>query len=299
MPMDLKDWLTVGGWLVTFALGLLSGGYLLPKWTRKHTRVTWSVEGEAEIVPRALSRHLGTPVVLQVGGANADSLSTVVLSFAASGTDVARDLEFIVRFDRRAVVLGVRHVEPSNEYHKHVRCTPTTNDVKVAVDFLNPGQRFALEFIVGSHATGSVKVDAAAAGLELSRRVPSRWQMARDIILGRSPGGGRETAIAMLSTEVRELRQSVNRASAAAEQVTLSTGDAAHLYRMTETSQELSIVRYLHGVDDDWVSIETLASHAKMDPADVRRFVAKLCEARVAASETDGLRTRVRLTYRV
>jgi hypothetical protein len=65
--MEPKDYIPIIGWIVTFALGALSGGIIVPRLARKRKILAWAIMAESDLIPRELSKQIGLPVVLQVG----------------------------------------------------------------------------------------------------------------------------------------------------------------------------------------------------------------------------------------
>jgi len=78
-----------------------------------------------------------------------------------------------------------------------------------------------------------------------------------------------------------------------------SDGTAAHLYRLATSEWQLRIVRYLHGVDDDWVSLTTLFSHGGAGREATEEFLDGLCRASVAEGRGHRSEKEYRLSYRV
>lgn len=76
-------------------------------------------------------------------------------------------------------------------------------------------------------------------------------------------------------------------------------GDAAHLYRLAKSEWQLRVVRYLHGVDDDWVSLATLSAHGGVDRETTKEFLDSLCRAMVAEGRRGRSEKEYRLSYRV
>src|SRR3990172_11743251 len=117
--MELKDWITIVGWPVVFALGILSGGFIIPRLTRKRRILSWALVNQSEVVPRELSRIFGIPVILKVGDAEPASLSLVTMRIGNSGNEVIEKIDLIAAFNTSAAVINVRTAVDLGEYKKH------------------------------------------------------------------------------------------------------------------------------------------------------------------------------------
>jgi hypothetical protein len=136
--MEIRDWLPVMGWVVTFTLGIISGGVILPRLTRKRAVLNWALVNESEIVPKRLSAQLGLPVTLSVGSATPTSLSLITVRIGAGGGDVIRDLSLVVSMNPGASILNVRPVEDLGEFRQHLSWINSGSRCRVSAHFLNP-----------------------------------------------------------------------------------------------------------------------------------------------------------------
>lgn len=303
--MGLKDWIAIIGWIVTFALGIVSGGLILPRLTRKRAILKWALANETEIVPKELSQRLGLPVVLSVGGSNPTSLSVVTLRVGSAGEEIIKDLDLVVSFNSQASILNAKPADDLGEYERHIKWTVDRNRCRVALAFLNPGQEFRLEFVVSDYDPGSADVDAAAPGLQLRRRDPSKWEIPTSVLrgVGLSVIGVRydPAAISMseIASELRAVRRYMTRVAPSTKTESLNDGDASHLYRLVKSDSQLSIVKYMHGVDDEWIPLKTLASFANMTRDEAKAFLDQLCRENLAAAQRGVHDEEFRLSYRV
>jgi hypothetical protein len=87
--------------------------------------------------------------------------------------------------------------------------------------------------------------------------------------------------------------------SSSDQQPEAAEGDAAHLYRLAKSDPQLKIVRYLHGVDDDWISLTALAAHGGISRGDAEHFLDDLCRAKLAKSRSAVHGDEYRLLYGV
>ena len=171
--------------------------------------------------------------------------------------------------------------------------------------FLNPRQDFRLEFVVSEYETGAADVAAAAPGLQVRRRDPNRWELPTSVLrgVGLSLIGVRydPAAVSMseIATELRSVRRYVTRATAAKDESKPTEGDAAHLYRLVKSDSQLKMVRYMHGVDDHWVPLTTLASCGGIGRETAKHFLDELCTVGLASVKTGHFEDEYKLSYRV
>jgi hypothetical protein len=175
--LTTREWVLIAGWFVTFALGIISTGFIVPRLTKKRKILAWAVVSEGEIIPRDLSEWLGVPVFLQVGDERPNSLSGVLVRLGNGGNEVIENVAAAISFNSEAVILNVRSDKELGEYSKHVTWKHAGNTCTVECAFINPGQNVELELLISEYQEGSANVDAAAPGLAVRRRDPMRWEM--------------------------------------------------------------------------------------------------------------------------
>ncbi len=146
--MDPKDFIPVIAWIVVFALGILSGGVIVPRLTKKRKIVAWASLSENELVPKQLSESLGIPVVLMVGSEKPASLSTVHVRIGSGGNELIDDLEISISFNSGGKILNVRALDDLGEFGKHVRWLHDQNVCRMKLKFLNPDCALDMEFLV-------------------------------------------------------------------------------------------------------------------------------------------------------
>jgi len=182
--LDTKDLLTLVGWPVTLVLGILSGGVVIPRLTKKRKVLAWAIMSEADLVPRELSNVLGLPVVLQVGGEQQDSLSTVTIRLGNAGNEPMENISIVATFGKAARVLNVRPAADLGEYAKHVSWSVSGNRCQVDAKFVNAGFHFELDFVLSAYEPDSADVDAPTLGVKVQRRDPTRWEIPRSWLHG-------------------------------------------------------------------------------------------------------------------
>ena len=174
--MDLKEVLTIASWPVTFLLGIISGGVVVPKLTRKRQILTWAVLNEAELIPATLSKELGIPITIQVGNAQPSSLSALNVRLGNSGNEVIKDQTLVVSINEGASILNVRFSSVLGEYENHVKWISDKKTCRITADFINPSQFFDLEILSSDYEAGTLEVDASAPGVEVRRTSTRGWE---------------------------------------------------------------------------------------------------------------------------
>ncbi|MEG3437211.1 hypothetical protein V0288_08780 [Pannus brasiliensis CCIBt3594] len=213
--LEPKDYIPIVGWIVTFILGLISGGIIIPRLTRKRKILAWAVMSESDLIPRELSKDIGLPVVLQVGNYNPDSLSVVKLRFGSAGNDVVEKITIAIYFQASTHIIDARPIRNLREYGKGVQWNIDKNSCNINVAFINPGKSFEFEFILSNHEQGVIDVQAPAPGLEIQRTSSTVWDVEIHPLIARSIGlnlfgiSVDPTAIAMnqIADELRSIRK--------------------------------------------------------------------------------------------
>jgi hypothetical protein len=189
MNMEPKDFIPIIGWIVTFVLGVLSGGVIIPRLTRKRKILAWAVMSESDLIPRELSKQIGLPVVLEVGNYNPESLSIVKIRFGSAGNDVVEKITIAIYFQSGAHIIDARPASSLREYGKNgIQWNTDQNFCNLEVAFINPGKSFEFEFILSNHERGIIDVQAPAPGLGLQRTSPTVWDVEVHPLIARSIG---------------------------------------------------------------------------------------------------------------
>lgn len=179
--METSDWLTVVGWVVTFALGVVAT-LVVDRARRRRKEVAWSIVSESELVSDDIANRTGLPVRVLVGDQEQESLSVVTVRVGSRGNEVIEDLPVTFRFNQGARQIVLRTTngagDPLWDYKKHVNPNPyAPNECLVHFDFINPEQTVEFEFLLGGYELGSVDLDCAAPGVSFTRRDISRWEI--------------------------------------------------------------------------------------------------------------------------
>lgn len=217
--METRDYISIAGWIVTFFLGAISAGIVVPRLNRKRKIIAWAVISESDLIPRELSQVLGIKVTIQVGDFKPDSLSTVKLRFGSIGNDIVEKFALAVTFNKGTSILRTQPVVDLGEYGKNITWTNDQNCCRIDISFINPGSSFELEFLLSNHEQANITVDAAEPGLELRRKIPSVLDAEISPSILRSFGFGflgikiEPTAISMaeIADELRQIRKQMNK----------------------------------------------------------------------------------------
>lgn len=186
--MDPK-YIPVIGWIVTFLFGILAGGIIIPRLTRKRKILAWSVMSESDLIPRELSRQIGLPVVLTVGNYSPDSLSVVKIRFGNAGNDVIETVIVDIFFQSGTHIIDARPMTNLRSYGKNAfPYSFIDNNCRLEVPFINSGKSFEFEFILGNHEQEIIDVQAPSPGLEVQRTSPKVWDFEVHPLIAKSIG---------------------------------------------------------------------------------------------------------------
>lgn len=175
--MEVSDWLTIGGWLATFLLGMVAT-VIVQRINRKRSILAWTVLSENTLLPRETSIELDVPVRIVVDGLDQESLSVVNVRLGSAGTEVIKDFTAVVKMNPGAHILKARLLDDLGEFATHVTWLASSNRLDIKFDYLNPEhQRIDLELLVGGYELGSTQVDLSAPGVVLQRREAARWDV--------------------------------------------------------------------------------------------------------------------------
>ena len=176
--LDIKDYFPLIGWIVTFVLGAVSAGLIVPRLTKKRKIIAWATMAETELIPKEMTEKLGIPVTLTVGAHQPKSLSVVQLRFGSGGNEIIENIPVAVKFGKDCQILNVRAAYDLGEYGKKLKWTEGQDRMDLEIPFLNPRQYFELEVLISNYERGAVDVDQAVPGIELKRQQASNWDLA-------------------------------------------------------------------------------------------------------------------------
>ena len=173
--MEIKDYLPAVGWGVTFLLGIISGGLIIPRLLAKRKLLAWTAS-ESDLIPKRMSEVAGIPISIRVGKEEILSLSVVTLHIGNVGNDVVEKFTVNVQFNPECKVLAVRIPGEIGAYQDKIKWKVEGKIVKVDFDFINTGSSFEFEYILAAYEPGAVDVDCAAPNVVIKRQSGSRLQ---------------------------------------------------------------------------------------------------------------------------
>jgi len=175
--MDTKDVLTIVGWPVSCLLSVLAGGWLIPRFTKKEKVLVWAVVSESELIAKDLRDELSLPVSIQIGGIVRGSLSLVTIRLGNAGNEVIEKIEPVISVNNGASIVYIKPRGNLGEFQKCIEGKLTEGRAQVSFTHINPGSAYEFDLLLSDYELGSVVVDLAAPGVNLSRRDPSLWEL--------------------------------------------------------------------------------------------------------------------------
>lgn len=170
MSFTNSDWITVGGWFVTFVLGIIAT--LLTQWISKKKRtIGWSLMSESNLLSEAaveeISHGFGVPVDITVKGRNVYDLSTIRVKVANIGNIELQEIVLHFHFGEFAEVYVGRYLTELGVYREALTLDKRANLATLTVQHINRGQSFEIEFLVGNYHAGDFTADMAKSGVTL------------------------------------------------------------------------------------------------------------------------------------
>ncbi len=179
--MESTNVLTVAGWVIVFLLGIASS-IIVSRLTQKKKVLAWAVIVENDIVPKELSKTLGTPVQLTVGSETPSSIATCNLRFGNIGNEVVKKVPIRVGFPKGSKILNVRYEKDPGALADLIKWTTDESTCTVHAEFLNPRMEFELQFLVSDYELETVEVAIVAPGVECRRRDPGGWDLPTSVV---------------------------------------------------------------------------------------------------------------------
>ena len=169
-PLSTTNVVTIVGWIIAFAFGLLSA-VIVQRRGKARKVISWNVVSESNILARDALQQLesgfGVPVRVIVDGHEETTLSTIrVLITSVSNVEV-ENLTLYFGFGPTASVYVGRYVGDLGAYRQKLRLIKSDNVAELAVAHINPGQSVEVEFLVGRYESGHFTVDLAEPGVTL------------------------------------------------------------------------------------------------------------------------------------
>lgn len=225
MPFDLKtpELLTITGWGVTFALGVLAT-ILAQKLTKQRKRISWSLVNESSLLSeeslQELSEGFHVPLKILVNGNEETNLSTLRVKVANTGNVEVENIRLHFSFGESAVAHVGRYLGELGVYRQSLHLEKNKNIATLDIAHINNGQSFEVEFLVAGYRAGDFSVDMAASGVTLKQTD----QLSLEVGIGKAAGHAvsvglfgvkyepTATQTSLLVGEVRQLRKAIEKA---------------------------------------------------------------------------------------
>jgi len=209
--METPEWLTLGGWIATFILGILSS-VLMQKLVADKKIIGWSVLSENEVFSEKISENFSLPVKIIVNNSESNSLSSLQLRVGNVGNVTIDKLKIIIKFNKGCNILYKRFINDLGAYHEHIASTMTENIFILNLEFINRAQVIDLDFLLGNYEMGSVFLDFSAPGVEKRKKESTRWDLPEGILRGFALGllGIRYDPSVIPLTEIATELKSIN-----------------------------------------------------------------------------------------
>lgn len=171
-PLTTNNVVTIVGWLVTFALGLISA-LLIQRRTRTRKVLKWTLVHQSDLFARDVLSDLesgfGVPVKVLVSGKEESELSTIRIRLANAGNVELENLTLSFRCGTAARVYVGRYIGNLGLYREKLKLSKQENSATLRIAHINPQQKFELEFLVGKYRPDEFSVDMAEPGVTLKR----------------------------------------------------------------------------------------------------------------------------------
>jgi len=217
MSLTTSEWISIGGWFVTFCLGVIAT-LLTQRLAKKKRTIGWSLMSESNLLSEAveqISHGFGVPIDINVKGREVNDLSTIRVKVANIGNIELQNLTLHLLFGEHSEVYLGRYLGELGVYREALTLDKSKNRATLAVQHINRGQSFEIEFLVGNYHSGDFSVDMAEPGVVL-REVSSiklEKELAMLKFIGMGVAGIKLDRTAMqtslLVDEVRALRRSI------------------------------------------------------------------------------------------
>lgn len=170
--MEVSDWLTAIGWVVSFVLGIAAT--LFVKWRSRPRKVlAWAVVSESQPFSSGaleeISTGFGVPVSVRIGDNKHVSVSVVRIRLACVGNVELENMAVVFSFGETAKLHVGRYIGDLGVYRERLALTRDETTARLAIRHINPAQDFEVEFLVSEYEEGDVVVDMAEAGVTLKK----------------------------------------------------------------------------------------------------------------------------------
>ena len=179
--MEVSNWITILSWPITFLIGILSG-WILHKIKKKKKVIIWSVITESNILSVDSLNGFGVPIEVSIDGQNENNFSTIRIRLANKGNIEIEKISIQFDFGEDAKIYVGQFLDDLGVYREKVSLSHNNNVVELEADYINEGQVFDLEFLVGNYKMGSVNVDLAEPGVNLKHVDNTMYDIQKDLL---------------------------------------------------------------------------------------------------------------------
>lgn len=174
---DVRNIYTVVGWFVSFSLGLIASGIIVPRLTAKKKILSWAVLSENEIIPREITQTYGLSASIRLGNNEVKSLSGLKIRVGNRGNEVIKAVEIVLKANNSARILTIRESEDLGEFQKRASFSTHDNHATINFEYLNPGFFIDLEITVLEYEKSSITADGAMEGVTIIEQDSTRWEV--------------------------------------------------------------------------------------------------------------------------
>lgn len=146
--LENGDWLTIVGWVVSFALGLASA-LIVQRRGKVRRIVGWSVARESNLLSKAVLSDMAegfqVPIELRVDGQPTAAVSTVTVAVANIGNATVSNATLYFRFGEGARVYVGRFLGRIGAYKNKLQLEKKKDTAVLSIEHINPSQSFEKE----------------------------------------------------------------------------------------------------------------------------------------------------------
>ncbi len=172
MEFNTRDILIMSGWIITFFFGIVAT-LITQRYSKERKVLSWTVSSESDVLSgntmSALSGAFGVPLKILVDGKDEPSISTVRLKIANTGNTELKKIKLHFNFGDLATAHVGQIVGEVGVYKDELKMSRDGNKAEIEINYINKGQSFEVEFLVGKYIRGDVCVDMAAPGVEFKQ----------------------------------------------------------------------------------------------------------------------------------
>ena len=166
--LDIGNFITIIGWIVSFALGLLSA-LIVQKRGKLRKVLAWSLVSESDLLSREtldeLEAGFGVPIRVLIRDREETELSTIRVRVLNSGNVELQNLTLHFKFGPEARVYVGRYIGDLGVFRKKLKLEKHETTATLEIMHINPAQEFEVEFLVSKYRHDHFTVDMAEPGI--------------------------------------------------------------------------------------------------------------------------------------